>query len=254
MALIPSSRHRPWDIEHWERVSRNDLRFAQTRQFRSLVARSRDDIVRFKQAGPCYAGTSWGKDSTVLAHLVASVVLSDPIPLVHISMENIRSPECAEVRDRFLAAHPHPYHELVEQCGYGDGEYGADEWDTAGTMKRGFARAAQRFGDRYLSGVRGEEATYRLIRVRNLGTVGERTCVPLGYWRARDVWAYLTLHDLPIHPAYAMNEGGAWDRDWLRVSSLGCPRGDSRGKAEWQRRYYPIEMEQLRQAAARLDP
>ena len=60
------------------------------------------------------------------------------------------------------------------------------------------------------------------------------SCQPNGHWSARDVFAYLNAHDLPVHPAYAMTFGGALDRGRLRVGTIGGSRGTEFGRAEWE--------------------
>ena len=61
---------------------------------------------------------------------------------------------------------------------------------------------------------------------------------PAGLVSAADVFAYLASRQLPVHPAYAMLGGGRYQRDRIRVSSLGGRRGDGMGRAEWEREYY----------------
>lgn len=90
----------------------------------------------------------------------------------------------------------------------------------------------------HLSGVRGQESGARALRMQRWGTTTARTCAPIGWWTGLDVFAYLGLHDLPIHPAYAMNVGGMLDRERIRVASLGGKRGEGHGRAEWEARYY----------------
>lgn len=59
------------------------------------------------------------------------------------------------------------------------------------------------------------------------------------------MFAYLHRFDLPVHPAYAMSRGGLWDRDRIRVASLGGRRGEGMGRAEWERAYYGRELTRL---------
>ena len=53
-----------------------------------------------------------------------------------------------------------------------------------------------------------------------------------------DVFAYLSLHSLPVHPTYAMSLGGRLPRDRLRVSSLTLRHGVGMGRVEIEERYY----------------
>jgi phosphoadenosine phosphosulfate reductase len=237
--LIASDRYTRRDLAVWGRLVEQDALWAQTDSFRRRVDRALVEIDTFARAGPCYAGVSWGKDSTVLADLVARAAPS--VPLVCVVGRPIANPDCDLVRDAFRALHPaQEYAEIETWC-----RRDTDGWHATGTLERGFAETARCFGSRYLSGIRADESGRRKMRVRRLGTLGLDTAAPLGHWRARDVWAYLHLRALPIHPAYACSEGGARDRDWIRVAWLGLRHGRGRGRDEWERAYYAREMEAL---------
>lgn len=225
--LIASPRHTRADIDAWARWERQDDAYVQSGALRRHTERAVVEIGAFASTGPCYVGVSWGKDSVVVAHLA----YTRSLPLVWIRVEPIANPDCVLVRDAFLSRFPSvDYREIEEWCTHDE-----NGWHATGTLERGFARAPSR---RYISGIRGEESSTRARRV-NAGLSTERTCAPIGRWTSRDVFAYLRLHDLPIHPAYACTFGGVLDRGRVRVSSLGGARGTGRGRAEWERRYYP---------------
>src|SRR5690606_35561412 len=57
-------------------------------------------------------------------------------------------------------------------------------------------------------------------------------------WGDAELWAYLKLHDLPIHPAYAMTMGGTLDRSRIRVHSFGGEDGAINGRLAWEDHYY----------------
>jgi phosphoadenosine phosphosulfate reductase len=80
------------------------------------------------------------------------------------------------------------------------------------------------------------------------GVSSEQTCAPIGWWKAEDVFAYLYKYKLPVHPAYAMTQGGQWDRKRIRVASLGGRRGRGMGRAQWERAYYRDVLSKLRGA------
>lgn len=230
--LIASARHRPGDVEAWEHASSRDLAWAGLPAHHARVEAAEMEVVRFcRQA--CHASVSWGKDSTVLADVVARVC--PHVPLVHVRVEPIDNPECAEVRDRFLGLHPDvTYDEITVHCRID--EHGAAH--ATGTLERGFREASRRHSERHISGIRAAESAGREWRRRAYGTSGERACAPLIEWQAADVWAYLAERDLPVHPAYAMTMGGALDRDRLRVSWIGLQHGTGTGRREWERAYY----------------
>lgn len=244
MTLIVVARHAANDIARWRDLERQDAVHATSVAFRRRVARAADAANAFIGAGPCYAGTSWGKDSTVLAHLLW--LLSERhggmrIPLVWVRVDPVENPHCLLVRDAFLAAHPRvAYDEIVVSCP----RDASGNWVATGRLRDGFALARSRYGVRHISGVRASESGVRSLRMRRWGESTVNTCAPMGWWSAADVFAYLHAHELPVHPAYAMTHGGLWDRDRIRVASIGGGRGTGHGRAEWERRYYP-EMTKL---------
>lgn len=230
--LIPSPRLRPGDVDAWEAAEAGDAAWARTLTFRRRLEEAELAVVRFARQ-PCYAGVSWGKDSVIVADMVARLVPA--APLVWVRVDPISNPDCPAVRDAFLAAHPGVlYDEIVVQCTVDD----AGETHATGTLEAGFATAVARYGRRRLSGIRSDESADRAHRAL-LGVETASTCAPLIRWSARDVFACLYLHRLPVHPAYAMTMGGALDRARLRVASIGGKRGRGTGRAEWEALYYP---------------
>lgn len=70
------------------------------------------------------------------------------------------------------------------------------------------------------------------------GDASTNAARPIGRWKATEVFAYLHKHNLPVHPAYAMSNGGAHDRRWLRVHALGGVTGADRGRSDWEEAYF----------------
>jgi len=238
--LIASPRHTPDDLAAWEIVERTARAHASLSLYRRHVDRARAAVAEFVARTRCYAGVSWGKDSVVIAHMVSG--LAAEVPVVWIRVEPICNPDCSLVRDAFFQTYPSSnYHEIVSQCIRDE-----DGWHATGTLERGFAEAAQRFGAAHVSGVRADESGQRKARMRAYGESSASTCAPIGWWSGLDVFAYLVEHDLPIHPAYACSLGGQLDATRIRVASLGGRRGDGHGRAEWERRYYAVELRRLR--------
>ena len=251
--LIPSPRHTAEDLGAWRRFEAQAEVHAQLSTFRKHVQHARDAVMHFTGAGACYAGVSWGKDSVALAHLIVSLV--PRIPIVAIVRRPYDNPDCALVRDQFLARHPRVnYHEVILDCERSAEVHGG--WRVLGSFGNGpdsrpkqvgFARASAMFGARYLSGVRGDESSERGKRAAR-GAIYGNSCAPLVRWSGWDVFAYLVSNRLPIHPAYACTIGGHLDPTRLRVGSLGGWDGRGHGRAEWERRYYPEELARLRRA------
>jgi phosphoadenosine phosphosulfate reductase len=239
MPLIASPRHTPADHETWQRTVRTAEVHGQLKHHRKQIQRSVDAVMSFTGVGNGYAGVSWGKDSVVIAHMIAT--LCPRVPLVWVRVEPIANPDCDLVRDEFLRMFPRvKYDELTVWCRRDD-----DGWHATGTLERGFGIAAQRYGQRYMSGIRAEESGIRKLRVAKHGLVSSNTCAPIGWWGSWDVWAYLLTRGLPVHPAYACSFGGQLAPGRIRVASLGGRRGDGMGRAEWERQYYGRELAAL---------
>ena len=235
--LIESPRHTPGDLAAWRELERYDNVLA-ARFPAGKIAHAHGVIRKFAEAGPCYASTSWGKDSTVVAHLVATSGIT--LPLVYVRMRVWENPDCLTVRDRFLAT----YGQFVDYHEY-EVDGGARWWDPAFQKRAGshvggqFAEANRAHGGRHITGVRGEESRLRDMAMAIWGEAGPNACRPIGRWTAVDVFAYLHRYNLPIHPAYAMSYGGAKDRRWIRVSPIGGISNAHKDRADWEERYYP---------------
>ena len=241
MGLIVCDRHAPEDLAAWERLDIDDQRLLASRRelerLERLSAIAMADLDAFLAPRVGYVGVSWGKDSVVVAHLARR--LRPDIPLAWCRVGAADNPHCVLVRDLFLARFPGAYEEFTSEVELDDGEL------RTGARRGAYGLAADRFGDRYVSGVRSEESPTRRLRQALHGVSSLRTCAPITRWGAREVFLYLRLHDLPVHPAYAMSRGGLLDRAWLRVASLGGKRGTGHGRREWERHYYGPELAAL---------
>ncbi len=238
--LIPSIKHTPQDLALWREQEEADLLHPlKDKPAKALEEmRSFCERLRAEKRG-LYVGVSWGKDSTVVAHLAS--LLSNPPPLVFVRVEPIFNPDCLLVRDAFLQSHPIvTYKEYLTHA-----RRSPSGWHASGTLEAGFKQAAADTGAAYISGVRAEESTTREIRCHTHGVSSKNTCAPLAWWSTQDVFTYLAVNKLPVHPAYAMQGGGRWLREHLRVASLGGRRGDGHGRAEWEAEYYGTEVRRI---------
>lgn len=239
--LIDSPRLTDADRAAWERLERYDMALARSPRLNRRQTRAVQVLTDFANKGPCYVSTSWGKDSTVLTHILAISGLS--LPLVWVRVRHWENPDCLLVRDDMLKKYPHlanTYEEIeVDATAVRWWHQGADlAPKTQRTSRGGFNIAGRRHGNRHVSGVRGEESRIRERVMGMWGEAGPRACRPIGNWTAVEVFAYLHKHHLPVHPAYAMSHGGTLDRRWLRVSSLGGIRGSEKGRSDWEMHYY----------------
>lgn len=236
--ILYSPRWRRGDREAWDVAERADAAWSQTRAFWRRVNRAEAAVRAFVGAGPAYVSVSWGKDSLVTADLAIRVVPTTL--LVWIRFEPTFNPDCLVVRDAFLASWPYTrYDEIVIELTRDE----RGKLHSTGTLERGFARAVERHGPRHLSGVRAEESGGRKIRMRRHSEISKNTCAPIGWWSAHDVYAYLYAMELPVHPAYAMTCGGRWEREAIRVASIGEQHGRGFGRREWEAMYYPELLE-----------
>ena len=232
--LIPSPRPTREDLRIWAERDRLDNRLLDARwpQITHAARISRERIIAFAEADPCFLGISWGKDSVVVAHLASGLdgLPIVPVYFVHGAREN---PDCKFVRDAFLARWPLPqYREQVV-----DARKAGDKTSKAARYARWMREGG--LPERRITGVRAAESKIRELSAWVHGASTETSCRPIIEWSTVDVFLYLKFHDLPVHPAYAQSMNGALDRDWLRVAPLGGSEGTGHGRAEWERRYYP---------------
>lgn len=174
---------------------------------------------------------SWGKDSTVLLHLAASVWPAVGCTSARYSdFETL--PDMPQVRDAVLARCPDVrYHEvrcpgeweMYERAGdffmdaISPGEKAAVRWWRASFIAaQSAARTAMQARGTFL-GLRHEESRARRLTVARKGVSytkrdGEAIALPLARWTGREVWAYLVAHELPWLHIY----DAAPDRDRAR--------------------------------------
>lgn len=244
MPLIPSHRHKAADLDLWRELEEADRVLAKIKSHR-LKNRENEAlaaIADFLASGAAYCSVSWGKDSVTVAHLCWRFAreTGKEIPLVNLRIHPTRNPECDDVRDAFLARFPLSYHEEPVDYSVVDPRLPTIEWDrlTYKLWDSAWARVRTRFGDRHISGVRGSESFARRMRMVVHGWNTKRTCAPLGYWKLEDVFAYLAVNDLPVHPSYAMLGGGRWPREHIRVAEIGDEKGIGCGRREHESEYY----------------
>lgn len=243
--LIRTTKHSPRDLEAWGRVERLTEIHRMLRSFSRHVGEAEREVLSFAAQLGCYVGVSWGKDSVVVADIALRMV--PDLPLVWVRVEPIKNPECKLVRDAFLRIWARArYSEIEVWCSRDE----SGEWHATGTLERGFSSAATEFGRRHISGVRAQESGARKRRVMTYGLSTQRACAPLGRWSSDDVWSYLQMRGLPIHPAYGYLMDGLLDPGRIRVASLTGKRGTGWGRAEWEDRYYPEIMRRLRSLIA----
>lgn len=233
--LIKCDKHTKSDLELWEDYEEMDvINFHR----RKIYDKEKKAIEIIKNFDGDYVSVSWGKDSTVLAHLCWRAKIN--IPFVWIIVSDIVNPYCFLVRDYFL----NNYKILYEEINI-DRWFDGNKKRATGTIEKGFKIVVKKYGRKYISGVRGEESGTRKIVMRKWGTETENTCRPLGWWKIEDIFSYLAYYDLPVHPNYGMLGNGRYKREFLRVASLGIKRGDCFDKEQWEKEYYNNELRRI---------
>lgn len=242
--LIPCDRHTAADLRHWRMLEAADALRCQRerRRLERWTADAMDAIEAFAEAGTCYAGLSCGKDSVLLAWILRCCAEERGVyvPLVYVHVDPHANPHNGLVldalRERGITAET-----ITVRCE----RDASGAWLGTGRLEAGFALAAERYGDRYISGVRADESYARRMRLAGHGVSTARTCAPLSRWTTADVFAASHRWRLPLHPAYAMTAGGRFPREHLRVATIGGARGTDRGRREHEMLYYRAELEAL---------
>lgn len=248
--LIDSPRITDRDRQHWQRLEHYDDALSHDPLLAKLETEGIKAVREFSAAGEYTVSTSWGKDSVAACHIALK---ADPsATLVWAREKDTEMPECEQVRDAFLAAHPGArYEERVYTfrvpLRFEPRHQDAGHQDAL----------AETLTGRYVSGVRAEESKIRRISIGHRGLVTPNTCRPIGRWQTTQVFAYLHREGLPVHPAYAMTQGGFYDRRWLRVHPLGTATPaqsavHSRDHATWEDLYYPDVIETAAQNRAHM--
>lgn len=186
----------------------------------------------------CYLGTSWGKDSVVCLHLCLTNGIK--VPVVNLRIHPTRNPYCDAVRDVFLSRFDCDYYEVDVDYSQALSEWFSITWgkETYAYWDAAWRSVESQFGDRHISGVRAIESGKRELRMRSFGLNSPNTCAPLGWWTSEDVFSYLAKHDLPTHPNYAMNGGGRYPRNRIRVAEIGDYVASGAGRRQWETEYY----------------
>ena len=234
---------RDWRV--WCARAQEDAVWSQTRTHAQRVQTASLALQRFCDGARGYIGVSWGKDSCAV--LLMALRLGIDWPLVHIDLDPVRNPDCFATRDAWLERFPElaaRYHEITVRC---EPKVSTQRYDTNAAYAQGFADARRRFGSRYVSGVRAEEAGTRERAMRKLGRGDSESATgrPIGWWTSSDVFAF--CRDVPLAPAYPCTLGGAYDRGRVRVNNLWGLYGEGHGRREWEARYYGHEIALLRQ-------
>jgi len=237
--LIKCYRHTKEDLELWKEYEEADLIYYESRKerFKEKEKIAIEDIKSFAKKNKCYASVSWGKDSTVLAHLVYRSCVD--IPLFHIRQIPTENPHTREVRNIFLKKYNIRYFEGIAD--YRNISMKLVESEQEKMKDKMFYKQFRIFstknGNHYMSGIRRDESVGRKFRIIK-GSKISISLAPIGQWSLQDIFSYLLYYNLPVHPNYAMLGAGIWERKRVRVDELMGERGNASGRREWEMEYY----------------
>ncbi len=237
--IVHSDRWRPGDFEHWEAMLEVDRANAKTDGYKRRISAARALIKDFcarHAPDEYYIGFSYGKDSLTVSHMFREIEPHTQI----VSVQNVdwRNPDIPAVHEALsdIGFLTHDFECILYDYAHADESF----FDSKGRpvkWRRELERLNREKGI-HITGIRSEESRKRKKRCQAFGAETKNSFAPLANLRAVDVFSYLYEHDLPIHPAYAMTDGGKWDKYRIRVSGIGHDEGDGMGRREWERMYY----------------
>ena len=224
--LIKCSRHTEKDINMWESYCEFDILYflINERKIKLKIEAVLNEIYKFKAD---YISISWGKDSTVLAHLCKDLQL--PFVCFRNRFEN---PYNDIVKNDFISKYSINYIEYWSEIT--DKNY-INEQVQFHTIKA-YKKAQKDYGDKCILGIRQDESPSRTLSAIKFGISSKLKCRPLLRWSVNDIFAYLEKFELPVHPNYAMLGGGRYPRDKIRVGPLSM--GSQKGAELWEKEYY----------------
>jgi len=233
--LIQSHRHKPEDLALWEEYADMDKFNITAKGFFDRLFEAKKLAKEFSEREKkSYLSVSWGKDSVVLLHLF--YMLNIKTKVIYVRQLDNENPESHRIRDHFIARFPDIDYEEITYT-YKD----ADEtWYRNGKPDRWYQllRELQRKYGCHITGIRSDESSKRKKRCCVFGEETINSFAPISWLKYTDIFAYLSLYHLPIHPNYAMLGGGRWPRERLRVAALGNIEGTGAGRREWEQEYY----------------
>ena len=171
------------------------------------------------------AYTSWGKDSVVLLHLLT--LLKTKIPVIYMRFTDRDNPDCELVRNEYLKKHDIDYHE--------------EFYEYQKVRKNGlhWKDLQKKYGQYKITGIRNDESGIRKMVYLIYKESSLFSCRPLSLWKNNEIFAYIQQQNLPLSPVYGYIGGGRWKREHIRTHSLAGTSGDSFGRTEWEKEYYP---------------
>lgn len=237
------------DAEPVSAVRPEDHIWATLAVHKRRVEKALDAIRRAAEIGKIGVSFSGGKDSTVVLHLVRSVVPDAPAAFFDSGDELPDTRAMVSELGVETVAPRLTMREMARYSGWWGYEHPVDPGCPFDAMSVLIKEPSETFvvrrGLRAIAhGVRAEESGGRSKHIAKRGELyqgADRTwyCMPIARWELADVWAYIASHGLRYHRAYdAMSRAGI-PRESQRVAGLLGERGSGWGRHALLRRYAP---------------
>ena len=210
------------------------------------------EALKIGRLGVSFSG---GKDSTVLLHLVRSVVADVPAALFDSGDE---LPSTLELARALEAEIFHPrltMRDLARYSGWWGYPDPVDEGCPFDAKSILIAEPSETFVVKrrlrvIAYGLRADESNGRALHVRGRGELfrgADRTwyCMPLARWSTADIWAYIASNNLLYNAAYDAMADARIPRENQRVSGLLGERGSGMGRHALLRRFAPRQWQEL---------
>lgn len=206
---------------------------------------------------PC-ASMSFGKDSTVMIHLLWQH--NPELPVMYVNCGRWDEwPDTPRVKQEFLARFPDSFFIELQGPGIMEAYIQAGEMYIQDEEISPAAKKAQRdYGDSLAEvldgeakkrgydgsfiGCRKEESDNRrrLFAMRGplyfAKTRGQWACHPLAFWSSQDIWAYIVKYNLPYNELYDLDPQG---REMARNGAMFGTRSARYGRLVFLKKMYP---------------
>ena len=217
--LIKIDKHTELDLELWKEYEEADSVHSELSSFKEKEEKSLELLERTK---PKVISVSWGKDSSVLAHLAHRADLCCVYLYLCPFPYDTENPYSYLVSDKFLELYKLKHYVVKYYCKTSakDRKDNANEDKILNEWKKMAAEANKLFGGRFATGIRMQESSGRAINGKLYGEETKDSVRPLLKWSQNDIFAYLKKHDVPVHPYYACLDSGRFKREQIRVGTL----------------------------------
>lgn len=233
--------------------------WAKTQAFKRKLERARAEFGRLRAIGKPVVAMSWGKDSCAMGHLALTEL--GAVDMMHMACAHeLPGGELVNEYFKNRASIVHelaPINTLAESLAWlhevglphERERYAHQKIIKVRKKDRGQEWAIANGYSITVMGMRAEEAKGRRLGFAARGLLYQRksghwTSNPIGWWTARDVWAYLVSRSVPWHPLYDRESLG-FTRETLRNGGWLYTDGANDGWAAWMKVHYPEQWRRL---------